>query len=372
MVDESHSYARIAEIGRQQVLCAGWDGERLYLGSGSPACLYWLAGERVPSGQWTSPALDAKIVATWGRVELMGPEPGQVTLSSRSGNLGEPGAGWSPWVEGTKAGGSWRLVSPEARYLQIRVEVSEPALAGIPPVELMDISYRPRNSPPTLAKLNLLPKGKRPPGVYRPYTSTIATRSTSGKKETKTSSEPEKEPPTTDRYLAWEAKDPDGDQLTYALWFRSYPRGEWVSLAEDLDESHWRLTEGSLAEGWFAFRVEASDGADNPPAAQLRARREIGPLLIDDIPPRIVSVDWQETEEGFQVTLEAEDNGSGVVQASVSVDGKNWRVLEPEDGVADSEREVFTAALEAALASVAVRLKDRAGNAASQNLPPAK
>jgi hypothetical protein len=181
-----------------------------------------------------------------------------------------------------------------------------------------------------------------------------------------------KEPPTTDRYLAWEVKDPDGDQLIYGLWFRSYPNGEWVSLAEDLEDSYWALAEGSLAEGWYGFRVEASDGGDNPPASQASTTKEIGPLLIDDIPPRIVDVEWKPTAEGYQATIEAEDNGSGVVQASVSVDGKSWRVLEPEDGVADSRHEVFTVILEEARASVSVRLKDRAGNAATQNLPSAK
>jgi hypothetical protein len=69
---------------------------------------------------------------------------------------------------------------------------------------------------------------------------------------------------------------------------------------------------------------------------------------------------------GREVQFVATDVGGRVAVAEIAVDDGDWRVVVPDDGVADSPRESYTVRVESpagdAPGSVRVRVVDAAGN----------
>ncbi|MCU0613151.1 MAG: hypothetical protein MUE60_15365 [Candidatus Eisenbacteria bacterium] len=269
LVKDAGAFRRLAEVSTEQLLCTAASGSRLYLGAGSPACLYWIDEERVTVGSWRSPVIDAGTVAQWGRIAWMG-RGGDMTLKGRSGNLGDPDSEWSPWVTGNASDAAWTCLLPDARFAQFELTLRS-GDGIIPVVDWLQTNYQPRNREPSITSFNLLARGQKPAGVVgRPPS---ASPSRGG------------DPPDDDgdRYLVWTASDPDDDPLEYTVEVSAYPTGEWIGL-ERAGESYRVVAQGALAEGWYRFRLTATDSPGNPPAVSRRTADVIGPHMIDDTP----------------------------------------------------------------------------------------
>ncbi|MBN1425078.1 hypothetical protein JXA88_11030 [Candidatus Fermentibacteria bacterium] len=355
-VADDITYQRLVEVARDQVLSCTALGSRLYLGAGSPAALYWLDERRVESGFWCSPVVDGGTVSQWGTVAWMG-RGGGLTLRGRTGNLGDPDTGWSEWVVGKASGECWELAMPDARFAQFEVTLKT-GDGRQAPLEWLQVNYQPRNRDPVIVSFDLLPPGKKPPGVMGGSPGTGRTSDRPGGREG-----------DYDRYAFWNASDPDDDDLEYSVSFCSYPTGQWIGLGEGVRESHVMVPQGTLAEGWYRFRLVVSDRRGNPPQRARTASASIGPVLVDDTPPILMEASWKSDGVTHTLQVDTQDGASGVAQASVSVDGQRWVVMEPADGVADSPREVFHARLPGPEGSVSVRLVDREGNSSTVSVP---
>jgi hypothetical protein len=355
-VSDGDTYRRLTQIEKDQILCAARSGPRLYLGAGSPACLYWLDDRRVTVGTWRSPVVDGGTVARWGCAAGMG-GGGDLDLRARTGNLGDPGVGWSAWFAGKASDGEWTIAMPAARFAQF--EVTLRSGDGPPaPLQWLQINYQARNRAPAITSFNLLARGQKPPGV-------IGRSSPSPSRPGGAESVDD----DGDRYLVWTSSDLDDDPLEFAVSFGAYPSGEWIELGKTSD-SHQVVSQGALAEGWYRFRLVATDAPGNPSALARQASAVIGPHMIDDTPPVLSDASWKEVGEGFALKADVQDWGSGVARAVVSIDGRNWMVMEPADGVADSRSESFLASLTAPIVSACVRLEDREGNSITVSVPP--
>lgn len=358
LVRNADEFRQLVQIGMDQVLAVARDGSRLYLGAGSPACLYWVDDRRAKAASWRSPVIDASTVATWGRLAWMG-SGGDMTVRGRTGNLGDPSSGWSSWQTAQRVDDAWRAALPDARFAQFEITLRGGEEAR-PALEWLRVSYQPHNRAPEIASFGLLARGQKPLGVAgRPPSAGAGG-----------SSDPAGD--DGDRYLVWTASDPDGDELAFRVAFSTYPAGEWVGLTERTTESYQLIRQGSLAEGWYRFRLEATDAPGNPEASTRQVSKIIGPWMIDDTPPVLVDASWKKTGLEVRLRVEARDNGSGVARASASVDGKNWVEMEPSDGVADSPRETFSAAMASPVLTVTVHLVDREGNGTSVAVSPPK
>ncbi len=367
-LEDRRSFRRAVATGRAQILCATVGEEnRLYLGAGSPACVYWVDKKASEEATWRSLPLDARTTATWGRVEVMTAGNSKPQIWARSGNLGEPDDGWSSWTKADRSNGGWNLKIPAARFAQVKLVLSPGSTRQSPDVDWLQISYLPANQAPKVTKFELLAKGKKPRGVYRPITSiSSSTLKLSTKKNQKAESiKPESSTGNDDRYLSWEARDPDGDELLYSIEFKQYPGSSWIVLDKDLETRYVRLSRGRLADGWYTFRLIASDLPVNPPERARESTRDLGPVLVDESPPLVAKLSWSMSQGIRFAEVVVEDKGSGVVQAAISVDGAPWHIVDPEDKVADSKRERFRLPVGHARASVSLRLKDRAGNVAA-------
>jgi hypothetical protein len=138
---------------------------------------------------------DAGVSARWGRLRWNGsvPKGARITIHTRSGACVQPDATWSPWCSLRDTGDGGDITSPDARYLQYRVTLERDAPSSSPSISSVAISYLPRNRAPSVAL-------QTPAGGER----------WSGRQT-----------------LKWQASDPDGDTLSFAVAYSSDGGTSW-------------------------------------------------------------------------------------------------------------------------------------------------
>ena len=364
------------DADERQIMAVLSDGERLTLATTNAAAIYRSAGELERQGTYTSPALDAGQVARFGVLRWRGEAPRGTALhfSFRSGLSAEPDRTWSAWSEGSDAREIKLTGTPPGRYLQWRVEMSasgdlSPRLVGI------EASFEHLNLRPKINRFAamdpgeiLVPQSFNPGAqVYEPahpakdgiFTTLDPDAPAAGDGQTKQLWK------KGYRTLRWEASDPNDDKLQYALDFRreSDPAG-WLPMAKELDETWYSFDETALPDGLYRFRLRASDRKQNADAP-LEAEQVTEPVLIDDSPPRLVSVAW----DGARVRVTVEDDLNPLRTAEVSVDGGEWQPARPVDGLLDGRQEALTVELPATPHLVLLRVIDAASNVGTFEIP---
>ena len=155
------------------------------------------------SGTFESVIHDSRLVSRWGTLRWNATLPGtsRLRVETRAGSVAEPDATWSEWQSVTPlSSGEGRIVSPPARFIQYRLTlqdagfgsvttlngVTQPSSASAPvAVREISLSYMPRNQSPRVAFAS-------PAGGER-----------LSKMQT----------------IRWNGLDPDGDTLSYALFY---------------------------------------------------------------------------------------------------------------------------------------------------------
>jgi hypothetical protein len=166
--------------------------------------------------------------------------------------------------------------------------------------------------------------------------------------------------------ITWQADDPDGDRLVYALYFRGADEHEWKLLKANLHENTFTIDGDSLADGRYFFRVTASDREANPPASAREAELVSVPVLIDNTPPLVRVSKPRRNGPSVELDVEAIDAASPLRRCEYSIDAGPWTPLESVDGVIDSPQESFQVRLRDVTAGehvIVIRAIDSAGNA---------
>jgi hypothetical protein len=107
--------------------------------------------------------------------------------------------------------------------------------------------------------------------------------------------------------------------------------------------------------------VTASDRVANPPDLAATGYRQTEPFLVDNTPPKVLDLQAM----GRVISGAAEDAAGSIKSIEVSLDGGAWRVVFPEDGIADMPREAFRIDIPEADSGehvALVRAADDAGN----------
>ena len=169
----------------------------LVLASAHEAQLWSLPSQQ--EGTYLSPVLDAGQQANWGMIRWLAQasEGTQVAIQTRSGNTREPDSSWSAWSEPYTDPEGSPILSPPARFLQVRVR-----LAGTPSPEVraLTVTYMPANRPPEAQLLT--------PKPYAVWSD----------KQT----------------IRWSARDPDGDALRFEVEISSDGGKSWQKLKDTL------------------------------------------------------------------------------------------------------------------------------------------
>ncbi|MFQ5350373.1 MAG: hypothetical protein ACE5EG_08020, partial [Thermoanaerobaculia bacterium] len=339
------------------------------------AALYRLSSESERRGTFTSPALDAEQIASFGSLRWRGQLPGgsKLLFAARSGMSASPDTTWSEWSAPT-AGREVPLAGlVPGRYLQWRAEL-EAADSLSPELSEVAVSYRQSNLPPNIESLTVLEPGEiLVPTSFNPANqvfepvhpnregifTTLDTGTPRADQRHKTLWK------RGYRSLRWTAEDPNEDELVYDLSFRAADGPEeWLPVADEIDKDHYGFDATALPDGVYRFRLRAADRGDNSLEEPMTAVEVSEPVLIDHTPPRLGKVERRGRDLRIQVT----DDWNPLRSAEVSVDGGPWRQLSAVDGLLDGQREMLVVERPAGAGLLLLRVMDAAFNTVTFDL----
>lgn len=339
-VEPDASYSIWVDVEERQVLALDLRADQPSFVTGDGAAIYRVRSAKRGNAIWTSDALDASFASKWGQLTWRG--RGHIAFQTRSGNTEKPGDEWSSWSKDLKRPGI--VSSPPGRFIQIRAKLPEDDSAELRSVELF---YLPQNQRARLSNV----QGSRPPPKH---------------------GEPPRQPPppTTLLNLSWNVANPDRDSLRYRIGYREEGQSEWRDMfGEDtiLAESKYTWDTGSVPDGHYVVRVEASDEPSNPENLTLRSSAASEPIRIDNHPPRIERLEVRRGRVQGRVV----DELGPIARVQMSVDAGPWRDVFPTDSLLDSDREDFDVELGDLLGGghiIAIRVFDAAGNQANREI----
>ncbi len=323
----------------------------------------------VATGSYESPVHDANTVARWGRLTWRQHE-GTASFQTRTGNSNRPDPTWSDWSAPIRDPQGGLVQSPNARYIQWRAELSGPK----PMIEDVVIAYLPQNNPPVVRSVTVssaaasgasTPKATTSSSAAA-YTVTVTDSGDAPTASTGTPTQALSRAGGSQIQVTWQADDPDGDKLAYALWFRGEEEQQWKLVRTNLFDNSFLIDGDVLADGRYYFRVVATDRPSNPLNLAREAELVSTPVLIDNTPPVVTLSEARRSGTHVEVDVDAADKTSPLRRCEYSIDAGPWTPLEAADGVTDSPREQFHLVLENVRAGehlIVVRVYDTPGNA---------
>ena len=344
-------------------------GREVFAASSNQGKLFRLATDMVAEGTYESPVRDAKFVASWGRVWWRG--RGQVELQTRSGNTERPDTTWSDWSAPYRDPAGAAVASPRARFIQWRAVLRSTAGTDAR-VEDVSLSYLPRNVAPEVLQIQVLPVGIALQSAVQIQVDPNI--EASGLDPSLIGPQVQIPPRRTFQRgavsLQWQAEDRNGDTLVYSVYYRSITENTFHLLKENLRDNFYSIDGAALGDGRYVFKVVASDAPENSLGQALTGERVSEPLSVDSTPPVVrAAADPQVTPDGHaHVRFTVEDSSGMIRRADVSVDSGEWRSVFPEDGIADSPREVYALDLPlegAGEHTISLRAIDGSGNVSS-------
>ena len=362
----------------QQVLSLLSEGSSLLAGTGSPGRLYRLGPAPSDGGIFTAKPFDAGDLARWGLLRWTGETGGgKVACETRTGFTDPPDDSWSAWMAVAFDGTEGAVGSPSGRFLQWRLTL-HPGMEGTPSVRRVEVSAIGSNRAPQVTALRVSSDepaytGSDPSrgGVTQVMPGGIQIDYTlPGLGGIMVQAEDVPSWVRRIRSVAWEAMDPDGDELRYTVEIREVGKDGFRVLIRDLADRAWSLDQGLIPDGVYELRLTATDEPANPVGSGLRDVRTSPPFRVDTELPRVTEVRAVRGEgRTVEVSGLATDDASPLRRIEISVDGDSFRSLMPEDGMLDSKREAFRGVVplrpEQEGSWIVVRAQDAAGNRGS-------
>ncbi len=371
-VDRDGRVALLLQQSSEQVYqLAALDG-RIYVLSNNPCALGRLLPEQRFAGEYTSPVLDARTQASWGRIawDAAAAAGASVQLQTRSGNTGEPNATWTDWSP-FYGKGEEQVLSPKARYLQVKVLLRTATGQASPVFSRLSVFYLQANLAPAVTRFEYL----EPNQVYlklpeqddailglEPHPAEAPGRKDDGLRIGMPSRKAERKGFQT---ISWDAADENGDALRYTLALKKDGEKAWRVLADDLTETIYAFDTLAYPDGTYLVRLTASDAPSNPAGLELQGDKTGPPLVIDNSLPAVKGLTAARNGGALDIAFQAEDAYSFIEEAKVLVRPGEWRVVFPVDGIADARAESFKVSLKlpaGAENQVTVRVRDSYGN----------
>lgn len=397
VIDGRGVYAQLAKSGSAQITGIARDSSgKVFLCTANPGKVFSLGPEYEPEGTFQSQSFDAKLFSQWGRIDWWSPpaagaaargakeskEP-RLEFFVRSGNTEDPGKEWSPWFGPYSTPTS--VEAPSARFLQWKAVIHE----GRPGdgIDWVSVAYLPKNVAPVIDGIALQEPGIRAQAQMlitgQPATVTLkqppSTNPTASLVITSTATTKfEQTPQGTQQKgyasVLWSAHDDNEDELRYAVYFRGENEHDWKLLKDNLESKFYSWDTTAMADGAYYLKIVASDVPSNPPALALKTERESERFEIDNTPPKIEHLDAaaSTTRSGTQpaartalVKFSAVDTTSSIDKAQYSVDGGEWTLVAPTQGISDNKEEKYefsTGPLSPGEHTIAVRAYDKFEN----------
>ncbi len=353
-VDPDCRAALAIDLPERQALTLLRSKKMFLVGTGDVGGLYRVIPAPARQATYLSRVLDADFHALWGLLRWHGTH--QLGVATRSGNTAKPDATWSGFADldhqrATSDGGVGLVKSPSARYVQYRVTFGGPEAR----VGQVTLAYLPQNQRPRVTEISVGDSGGSAPlstggglGALGGASLTPATAARSHAATLK---------------LHWKVDNTDGDDLVYRLFFREENDAVWRPLGgpDPLTKTDFDWNTEGLPDGSYVVRVVASDERSEPRERALEASLESAPILVDNRKPEVAGL----VAKYPFVSGRAHDDQSPLTGLEYAVDGGDWQILAPADGIADDLVEAFTLKLPALSPgphAVTVRAWDSADN----------
>lgn len=363
-------------------------GDVVYIGGSNKGKLYRLHTQKAQDGTYDSAALDAKTIASWGRISwrVVNPRNAGIVFFTRTGNTDKPDSSWSDWSAPYTSPGQ-QIISPRARYLQWRAAFKAGSgAAGSAQPESLDqiqIAYLQQNLRPLVTSIDVLPYGlelqKQPSltaggmGLMIPVTGSDG-RSLNAPRERGKDRQPL--PPRQvlqpgAQSFTWKASDDNEDSLEYSLYFKGEDETDWKLLEKKLADTFYTLNTASLPDGAYRLKVVASDEPSNPYDKFLIGELISRPFIIANASPQIEMGSSRVNGKKVEVQFRARVLTGRIATAEFSVDGGEWHLIFPVDGIADSVQEEYrisTPELPLGEHLIGIRASDGDGNTGTSRL----
>jgi hypothetical protein len=342
-VYKDRTAALALDLPERQVLALVRAGVSFLAGTGDIGGVYRAQPSAGEDASYLSKVLDGEFPSRWGMLRWHGTQ--NLVVETRSGNTAKPDASWNAWrkLDRLQAGNdesAGHVASLGARYLQYRVGLGS---AG---ARLRDVSiyYVPQNQRARVTELTL---ADPPPPPSSSGSGSVGSRTHSPVLK-----------------LRWKVDNADGDDLNYRLAYREENEVVWRPLGgpDPLQKPEYDWNTEAIPDGNYTVRVVTSDERSRPRSEALESTFISPPLLVDNRKPEILSLDAAHYP---QVTGRARDTGSNITEIEFAVDGGDWQLVPPSDGIFDDRVEPFAfqlPTLPAGPHNVTVRAWDSADN----------
>jgi hypothetical protein len=339
---------------------------RLVAGTANAPMLVEVADRYAAKGTLISKVLDADQIVSWGEIhwEATVPTGTKLSIATRSGNVEDEDAGtweaWSPELDATRP---QQIYSANARFLQYRVSFETTVPDASPVLRVVEIPRIEQNRAPLITALDVVPaadeakKPTAPPKVK--MAAGMSAFGGGGGDETPVSK--------YNWVVKWMANDPNGDPLTFEVFYRDLGTTRWIRLAKNVAEPFHIWDTRTVPDGRYEVRVQAKDNKTNPHGTELAAARISDPITVDNTPPN-VTIESIEPRGSRSLVVHASftDALSRIGEASYAVDSNDeWQPLAADDGIFDAPEESVTFTiedLEPGEHRIALRVCDEQGN----------
>jgi len=358
------------------------DGDAVYAGGSNQGKVFKLQPDRASSGVFESRILDARKVASWGKIfwNVINPQGAFFELFTRTGNTEKIGNSWSDWSDAYTETGQ-QVTSPNARYLQWRVAVKQNSSSLKEPLsDILDnvrIAYLQKNLRPQITKIEVLPYGielQKQPALSVGSASLVAQAKTPDGRSFNAPRERGKNNPNLAprqvlqpgaQSFTWDATDENQDSLEYSIYFRGESETDWKLLEKKYFDTFYTAYAATLPDGTYRLKVVASDAPSNPSNAYMIGELVSRPFIIANTPPRLEIEGREVQKKKVAINFRACVAAGNITTSEFSVDGGGWHLLFPIDGIADSDCEEYrfaTSDLSVGEHLISIRSSDRYGN----------
>lgn len=369
-VDREGAVELLTQEASEQIFRLFPSSDKIYVIANNPCFLGILPLGQNFSGEYLSPVLDAKILASWGRViwEAETSAGSAVQVQSRSGNTAEPDETWSDWSPPYfKA--EEKILSPAGRYLQLKVSLKAQAGQKFPRLTRLVVFYLQANVAPVIEKLEILPPNQvylKPPEQDEVILGLDQTsQEKNAKKDRDIYISPKKAWRQGFRTFTWEASDANEDQLNFSLYIRKENESSWRLLQDKITEKLLSFDTRNFSDGTYLVKLEASDLPSNPAGTEKKAEKISQPFVIDNSLPVVKNFQARRNGDRLEVSFEAEDSYSYVQEVKFMVKPDDWQVVFPTDAMCDSRSESFKFTVRLTSQSdnlILIRVRDSFGN----------
>jgi len=407
-IDGRGVFAQLAKAGSAQITGIARNSVgKLFLCTANPGKVLSVGPEYEPEGTYESRSFDAQLFSQWGRLDWWSPPPSssektgaksssrsdapRLEFFVRSGNTEDPGKEWSRWF-GPYAKPGTNAECPPARFVQWKAVIHDGRSGD--GVSWVSLAYLPRNVAPIIDGIAVQDSGVRAQAnviIQSGQQASVTLRQPQSSNPTglvvTQSSSPVRfeQPPQGFRdkgyqSVLWNAHDENDDELRFSVYFRGENETDWKLLKEKLEQKFYSWDSTAMPDGAYYLKIVATDAASNSPALALTTERESERFVVDNTPP---VVDGLKAELGSTqassvivhtatVHFVARDATSSIERAQYSVDGGDWVIVMPQNGISDApeERYEFSITLPGNSAArsehtIAVRAYDRFENVGS-------